>query len=162
VLVTPLHLAALQLDVSSTAALLAAGADPNAQARLWRGREKEQGRGPGLGTALHFVASAAPEDPAQGGHSGGAREGQPPRLVQWRTAAIVELLLRHGANPRAQTSKGIMPFKVASGEKAALPWGKRACPTAYPVLLAAAQEGVDAVRAMRLEAAHLALELQGE
>jgi ankyrin repeat protein len=158
ILVTPLQLAALQLDVASTAALLAAGADPNTQARLWRGRGGAAGRGPRMGTALHFVASAAPEELGPGGPGRGAREGLPSDLVQWRAAAIVELLLRHGANPQSQTDKGIKPFKVASGEKAALPWGKRACPAAFPVLLAAANEGADAVRAIRLQTARRVLD----
>ena len=171
VLVSPLHLAALQLDVASTAALLAAGADPNAQARVWRGRDKPGG-GRGVGTPLHFVASSAPGDSAAAAAAarGGGKRGpaappagatgqqQQPPIVQWRTAVIVELLLRHGADLGALTARGDPPIEVACGTAAALPWGRRRCPAAVYVLRAAARGGVAAARQVRLKMARRALE----
>ena len=161
-LVTPLHLAALQLDVASAAALLAAGAEPNAQARVWRCRDMAGG-GRELGTPLHFAASAAPVEcagVAPGGKRGCGGRGagqQPPPIVQWRTAAVVELLLEHGADLGARTSRGTPAVDVACGIAPALPWGKRRCPAAVHVLRVAASGGRDAVRTLRLRMARKVL-----
>jgi hypothetical protein len=163
VLVAPLHLAALQLDVASVAALLAAGADPNAQARMWIRREFPY-RGRLLGTPLHFVASAspvewAPQKKPRGGSGGGGRDApQQPDIVQWRVAAIVELLMRHGADLGATTGQGAPAVEVACGAATALPWGRRRSPAAVYILRAAARSGLEAVRTARLQMARRVLQ----
>lgn len=147
VLVTPLHLAALKLDAASARALLEAGADPNAHARVWRGAARgggagKGGGGPPIGTPLHFLASASPDGPTEP-----QGRGQPAELD--KVAAALEALLRHGARLDATTASGARPRDVAAGGAAALPWGRRRCGAAAFALKLAARRGAEGLAALR-------------
>lgn len=136
---TWLHLAAATHATAAVAALLAAGADPDAA----RSRRKA--------SPVHYAADGAPGDPcwdearqvgtlrlllAAGGdlHRADANGATPlHRAVRTRSAGAAELLLRAGADPAARNRSGSTPFHLAvattgrggSGDAAAVARQKR-------------------------------------